>query len=120
MLLLLALSLGACATSGGSGGGGSSNTLTGEQLIESGRSDLLSALQDLRPTWIRGRGTNSVNSSSEVIVFLNGAPYGTVRDLRSLPLEAVLDVQFLSASEAGARYGTLAGSSGLVLVRTRG
>lgn len=96
------------------------DTITGEQLIESGRSDLLSALQDLRPTWIRGRGANSINSSSEVIVFLNGAPYGTVSDLRSLPLDAVLDVRFLSASEAGARYGTLAGSSGLVLVRTRG
>jgi hypothetical protein len=120
LLMLLALSLGACATTGGSGGGASSDVLTGEQLIESGRNDLLSALQDLRPTWIRGRGANSINYSSEVIVFLNGAPYGTVSDLRSLPLDAVLDVRFLSASEAGARYGTLAGSSGLVLVRTRG
>lgn len=118
-LLLLALSLGACATTGGSGGA-SSDVLTGEELIESRHNDLLGALQNLRPTWIRGRGTNSVNYSSEVVVFLNGAPYGTVSDLRSIPVDAVLDVRFMSASEAGARYGTLAGSSGLVLVRTRG
>lgn len=120
VLLLVALSVGACATTGGSGGGASSDTLTGEQLIEARHTDLLEAVQNLRPTWIRGRGANSINSSSEVIVFLNGAPYGTVRDLRSIPVDAVVDVRFLSASEAGARYGTLAGSSGLLLVRTRG
>ncbi len=120
VLLLLALSVGACATTGGSGGGASSNVLTGEELIASRHNDLLGALQNLRPSWIRGRGTNSVNYSSEVVVFLNGNPYGTVSDLRSIPVDAVLDVQFMSASEAGARYGTLAGSSGLVLVRTRG
>ncbi|MEX2471449.1 MAG: hypothetical protein WEA34_04675, partial [Gemmatimonadota bacterium] len=120
VLLLVALSVGACATTGGSGGGASSDTLTGEQLIEARHTDLLEAVQNLRPTWIRGRGANSINSSSEVIVFLNGAPYGTVSDLRSIPLDAVVDVRFLSASEAGARYGTLAGSSGLLLVRTRG
>lgn len=120
VLLLLALSVGACATTGGSGGGSSSDVLTGEELIASRHNDLLGALQNLRPSWIRGRGTNSVNYSSEVVVFLNGNPYGTVSDLRSIPVDAVLDVQFMSASEAGARYGTLAGSSGLVLVRTRG
>lgn len=120
LLLLVALSLGACATTGGGGGGGSSDVLTNEELIASRHNDLLGALQNLRPSWIRGRGTNSVNYSSEVVVFLNGNPFGTVSDLRSIPVDAVLDVQFMSASEAGARYGTLAGSSGLVLVRTRG
>ena len=120
VLLLLALSVGACATTPGSGDGSSSDVLTGEELIASRHSDLLGALQNLRPTWVRGRGTNSVNYSSEVVVFLNGTPYGTVSDLRSIPVDVVLDVQFMSASEAGARYGTLAGSSGLVLVRTRG
>lgn len=120
LLLLLALSAGACATTGGSGGGGSSDTLTGEELIAARHTDLVEALQNLRPTWIRGRGTNSVSYSSEVVVFLNGAPYGTVSDLRGIPVDAVLDVRYLSAAEAGARYGTLAGSSGLILVRTRG
>lgn len=118
-LLLIALSLGACASTPGSGSGGLGDTITHEQLVESRHPDLLTALQDLRPTWIRGRGSNSVNYSSEVVVFMNSAPYGTVSDLRSIPVDVVRDVQFMTASEAGARYGTLAGSSGLILVRTR-
>lgn len=119
MLLLLGLSLGACASTPGSGSGGLGDVLTREQLLESRHPDLFTALQNLRPTWIRGRGANSVNLSSEVVVFMNGSPYGTVSDLRSIPIDVVLDVQFMTASEAGARYGTLAGSSGLLLVRTR-
>lgn len=119
MLLLIALSLGACASTPGSGSGGLGDTITREELIESRHPDLFTALQNLRPTWIRGRGANSVNYSSEVVVFMNGAPYGTVSDLRSIPVDVVRDVQFMTASEAGARYGTPAGSSGLLLVRTR-
>lgn len=120
LLLLLLLSMGACATSGGGSGGSTSDMITGEELIAARHNDLLGALQNLRPSWLRGRGTNSVSYSSEVVVFLNGSPYGTVSDLRDIPVDAVVDVQFMSASAAGARYGTLAGSSGLVLVRTRG
>jgi hypothetical protein len=50
---------------------------------------------------------------------LNGAPFGTVSDLNSISIDAVEDIRYMSASEAGARYGTTAGNSGLLLVRTR-
>ena len=92
--------------------------LTQAQLVESRQTNLYLAVQSLRPRWLRGRGANSVTSPSEVVVFLNEAPFGTVRDLANIPIDAVVELRYLSAGEAGARYGTLAGSSGLILVRT--
>ncbi len=111
---------GACASTGsGASGGSGSGVVTGEQLVNTNRSDLFQAIQSIRPQWLRSRGTTSVSSPTEVAVFVNDSPYGTVRDLASIPIDAVADVRFLTATEAGGRYGTLAGSGGLILVRTR-
>jgi hypothetical protein len=110
---------GACASTGSGGSGGSAGVVTGEQLMNTNRNDLYQAIQSIRPQWLRSRGTTSVTSPTQVAVFLNDSPYGTVRDLASIPIDAVADVRFLSATEAGGRYGTLAGSGGLILVRTR-
>ena len=111
---------GACASTGsGSSGSGGASVVTGQQLVETNRSDLYQALQSLRPQWLRSRGTTSLSGPTEVAVFLNDTPYGTVRDLASIPIDAVADVRFLTATEAGGRYGTLAGSGGLILIRTR-
>lgn len=110
----------ACASTGGSSSTSSSGVITGEQLVATNQSNLYQALQTLRPQWLRSRGTSSLSGPTEVMLFLNEAPYGTVNDLSSIPIDAVTDIRFLSASEAGSRYGTAAGNGGLLLVRTRG
>lgn len=117
--LALLLTVGACASgSGGGGSGGSSNALTGERLIETRQGNLHDAIQSLRPRWLRARGAATLTGRSEVQVFLNGSPYGGIGSLSSIPLDAVRDVRFMSASEAGSRYGTAAGNAGVLLVRT--
>lgn len=116
--MLAILAAGGCATSSSGGSGGSADVLTHEQLVESRQSNLYLAVQSLRPRWLRTRGTNSLTSASEVAVFVNEAPFGTVRDLANIPIDAVVELRYMSAGEAGARYGTAAGSSGLILVRT--
>ncbi|MDZ7780790.1 MAG: hypothetical protein U5R14_12780 [Gemmatimonadota bacterium] len=116
--LALLVMAGACATASSGSGRGAPDTLTRERLIETRQGNLYDAIQSLRPRWLRARGTSSFSGSSEVQVFLNEAPYGTVSDLSSIPLDAVQDVRFIQASEAGSRYGTVAGSSGVLLVRT--
>ncbi len=118
-LMLVTMALAGCASSGSSSGGGSPNTLTRAQLVETRQSTLYQAIQTLRPNWLRARGSNSLSGASEVSLYVNGSPYGTVRDLNSISIDAVEDVRYMSASEAGARYGTTAGNSGLLLVRTR-
>lgn len=117
--LALLLAVGGCAS--GSGGGGSndsSGALTGERLIETRQSNLHDAIQSLRPRWLRARGAATFTGRSEIQVFLNGSPYGNIGSLSSIPLDAVRDVRFISASEAGSRYGTSAGNVGVLLVRT--
>ena len=118
-LMLAIMTLAGCASSGGSSGGGSPSTLTRAQLVETRQGSLYQAVQTLRPNWLRARGSNSLSGSSEVVLYVNGSPYGTVRDLNTISIDAVEDIRYMSASEAGARYGTTAGNSGLLLVRTR-
>lgn len=117
--ILLALLLGstACASSGSSTPRGDRNVLTHEALIETGEPDLQQAIQRLRPDWLRPRGQTI--SGRRVAVFVDGAPRGDVSDLRGMQIINVLEVTFVNASEAGFRYGTLAGAGGVIDVKTR-
>lgn len=118
VLAALLLVTGACASAGGSGRSGS-GPLTQDILLETGHTDLYTAVQVLRPQWLRARGLTSVSQPSVVLVFVNDAPFGTVDGLGQIPIDSVVDVRFLSASEAANRFGTTAGSSGAIAVSTR-
>lgn len=118
-VLTVLVGTGACASGGSGSSSGSSTVITGEQLMATNQNNLFQALQNLRPQWLRSRGSASLTSPTQVMLFVNEAPYGTVNDLSSIPIDAVQDIRFLNASEAGSRYGTAAGAGGLLLVRTR-
>ena len=118
--ILLALLIGstACASSGNSSTTrGDRNVLTHEELVETGEPDLQQALQRLRPAWLRPRGQTI--SGRQVAVFIDGTPRGDVSQLRGLQIMNVVEVTFVTASEAGFRYGTLAGAGGVIDVKTR-
>ena len=53
-----------------------------------------------------------------VTLFVDGSPRGDVSQMRGMRVSDVLDITFLSASEAAFRFGTLAGSGGAVAIRT--
>lgn len=118
-VLTVLVGTGACASGGSGSSSGSATVITGEQLMATNQNNLFQALQNLRPQWLRSRGSASLTSPTQVMLFVNEAPYGTVNDLSSIPIDAVQDIRFLNASEAGSRYGTAAGAGGLLLVRTR-
>ncbi len=118
--ILLALLIGstACASSGSSSTTrGDRNVLTHEELVETGEPDLQQALQRLRPAWLRPRGQTV--AGRQVAVFIDGTPRGDVSQLRGLQIMNVVEVTFVTASEAGFRYGTLAGAGGVIDVKTR-
>jgi hypothetical protein len=117
--ILLALVFGstACASSGSSTPRGDRNVLTHEALVETGEPDLQQAIQRLRPDWLRPRGQTIAGRT--VAVFIDGAPRGDIGELRGMQIINVLEVTFVSASEAGFRYGTLAGAGGVIDVKTR-
>lgn len=118
-VVAVVLASGACASTGSSDLGSAAGAITGEQLLATNQNNLFQALQNLRPQWLRSRGSTSLSSPTRVMLFVNESPYGTVNDLSNIPIDAVRDIRFLTASEAGSRYGTAAGSGGLLLLRTR-
>ena len=123
-LVAALLAVGGCASSGGSSGGGSGSggsVLTGDQIRATMEPDLLMAVQRLRPRWIRPRSVSTTAGASgdQVTLFVDGVPRGTVSNLDTVPIEAVAEVEYFSPSQAGFKFGTLAGNAGALEVRTR-
>lgn len=112
--------LAACASSGTGGGGGAGNMLTSEQLLATNETNPYNAVQRLKPAWLRPRGQTSVSAGTSVVtLFVDGSPRGDVSNLRSMNVNEIRDIEYLSASDAAFRFGTIAGSNGSVAVRTQ-
>ncbi len=118
--LAAAVALAACASPAGGGAPRSSgDVLTQEELAATGEVDLYRVIERLRPRWLRARGQTSVTGGTTVVtLFVDGSPRGDVSQMRGMRVSDVLDITFLSASEAAFRFGTLAGSGGAVAIRT--
>jgi len=113
--------LAACASSGTAGAtrrGG--NTITSEELQEPALAGLnaYEAVQRLRPNWLRERGTGSIRQSSDNFpkVIINDIPY-TLDYLKSVSVPQIVEMQFISASDATTRFGT-GFPNGAVMVST--
>lgn len=114
----LALTLTGCA---GSGGGaaegprrGSSTRITADELASVAELDLFSAVNRLRPTWLRpqSRGTLPV-------IILDGTPQpGGAEALRTMRAADVSELQYMSSSDATTRYGT-GFTAGAIVVTSR-
>lgn len=66
------------------------------------------AIVKLRANFLGNRGINSFMQpvrSTRPIVFVDGMEMGTLFELRSIPAADVLEIAFLSSSEATFRYG---------------
>ena len=121
LMIALAVASLACAQATQTTGTGTSRrTLLGDQIRAASVSTAYDAVARLRPEWLRRRGPISVRrpEAGEVLVYLDDMRYGETRMLHSIPAESVLQMEFLSGSEATTRYGTGHGG-GVILVRTR-
>ena len=110
----------ACATSASrSTGPGGANVLTRAELLETNMPSLYEAVQQTRPGWLHARGSPRIGQPAEVLVFVDEAPVGGVDVLRSWRSQDVLELRFLTASDAATRFGTTAELGGVIEVRTR-
>ena len=77
-------------------------------------------ISQLRPSFLRTRGTASFRDMSQVgaIVYLDGIRYGKLESLRNLNIEEIRDIEFISAGDATTRFGT-DNLGGAILIRTR-
>ncbi len=122
VVLLWAVALSACASSGGASQERRSsdpNRLTAEELERSSQLDLFSAIRQLRPRWLTQRTPATFVSSTEVAVIVDGIRQtGSAGVLSSIPVTTVEEARYMSASDATTQYGTdMAG--GAIVVRTK-
>jgi hypothetical protein len=123
--LLLLLLFSACTSR--TGGSAADNTprlgreptlITADELERGSHADLYTAVQALRPVWLRKRGPVSINSEGDLVVYLDNMRLGGPASLHSIDLAAVKSVRFLPPTEAQARFG-LGHPHGAILVFTR-
>lgn len=79
------------------------------------------AVARLRPNWLAAHGAMSSNSqvSEFATVFVDGQQYGDINALRNIPAYHVKDIRYYDITEAGAKFGLLAGTGGAIEVSTR-
>ena len=116
----------ACASGGGSGGPASvrkGSLLTAVEIAEA-HADVNSAYDAvlrLRPNWLARKGSmSSTPGSTDVAqVFVDGQAAGDIAALRNIPAYYVAAVEYFDITQAGARFGIRAGSSGAIEVRMK-
>jgi hypothetical protein len=121
--VLVGVSLTACAAATPSSRSHFSNAgrdvLTAAEIVASRVTDAYQAVAQLRPEFLRRRGSTPSPSLSSppVLVYLDELPYGTAESLHYIPLERVRSIRYISGSEADLRWGG-SHSAGAILVTT--
>ena len=93
------------------------NLLTSDQLRGQTYQNAFEAIQALRSTWLKPRGSDSFNSPSVVVVYLDNVKLGGVETLQSLQLSTIQSIRHYDASAANARWG-VGHASGAIQVIT--
>ena len=100
-----------------------SDVITAAELadatIQSG--DVLQAVQRLRPRFLMARGASSGQnrSAGSVHVSIDGGPLLSVDNLSRYSPNSILEIRYINATDAAQRWGTVAGSGGVILVKSR-
>ena len=99
------------------------DVITAEELadptVSSG--DALEAVRRLRPGFLMSRGASSIRdpSAGSVHVSIDGGSLGTLDNLSRLRPNQIAEIRYLSAADAAQRFGTSAGSGGVIVVKTK-
>ncbi len=83
--------------------------------------DALEAVQRLRPRFLMTRGAISAKNTTagSTHVSVDGGPLLAVDALTRFRPSQIAEIRYLSASDAAQRFGTSAGSGGVILVKSR-
>ena len=83
------------------------NVVTAEELVRAGDVNLYEALTQLRPAFLRPRGSlpGATTPAAPIQVYIGGMSMGGVEHLRQIVAKAVVEVRFLEPQQAIARFG---------------
>jgi hypothetical protein len=95
----------------------SASLLTGDEIRRNRIENAYDAVRRLRPSFLNTRGPTSVLAAprKEIVVIVNGVPYGGVEELRSLRSAEIAWVRRLTAAEAYIMSGRPAPAGGIEL-----
>jgi hypothetical protein len=127
MLLVAAM---ACASSSAAsdpgttvGAGRNADIISAAELADPAvaSGDALEAVQRLRPRFLMTRGAISAKNASagSTHVSVDGGPLLGVEQLSRLRPSQIAEIRYLNSSDAAQRFGTNAGSGGVILVKSK-
>lgn len=109
-------------TNAGSPARGPANLILEAEIMSSGTANALEAIQRLRPTMLRGRGSNPIQqgtgSANAIMLYVDGVPAGTIDQAANINALSVKEIRFINASDATTRFGT-GHPMGAILITTK-
>lgn len=118
----LGLAAVACASAGGRKARlATHNVITADEIAHVGATTALEAIQRLQPRMLeKQRGPSSINfeDQAQIMVYVDGSRLGGIESLTLIQSAAIVEIRFLSASEATIRYGS-GNAAGAIVITTR-
>jgi hypothetical protein len=96
----------------------STNVIAAEEIAASSAKDAVEAINLLRPQWLTARGVSSTGINLDLAVYLNNGRLNDVEMLRGVPASNIVEIRYLSSSEATTLFGT-GNMGGAILVKTK-
>lgn len=99
---------GCASSSGSSGPSRSSDLISSEELraSEIQSQNAYRAIQRLRPSWLRARGSSFTGERQLPVVFVDGTRFGELESLYNLNVSDIVQMEFLDSRDATTRFGT--------------
>ncbi len=108
--VLAGLAIAACASapSQGTRPKGARDTITRQEILDANVQDAYEAVRRLRPQMLTTHGSVSIRSpgADQPIVYVDGVRMGGLDALSSIRAEQVMEIRWISPSDATTRYGT--------------
>jgi len=120
--LSLLLASAACASgTQGRSPSRSSNVIGQEEITASSAGNAFDLIQQVRPSWLRGRGSTSLRDPQPVlpVVYLGEINYGTVESLRGFATNGIQELRYIDATTATTRFGSGHGGGVIQVVLRR-
>jgi hypothetical protein len=121
LAVLLAWSAAACAAQTGGNPPATYNrdVITRDELAAvEARTTALQLIQRMRPAWLQGRGPSGIRGQAAPVVVYVNSQRASESPLPRYTAGELLEIRFLNATDATARFGTGHGS-GAILLTTR-
>ena len=120
VLVFLSAAVIACAPPSGTRAARVTNVITRQELAASVAQNAYDAIQNLRPSYLRTRGTQTFDPtvSTQAAVYLDEQRYGDITALKSMLLDNIEEIRYLNPSAATSMYGTNH-TAGVIAVITR-